>query len=97
MALVEGARAAEDVVGGAIGAVEADADAGDAAIFDFARHRRIDQRAVGGEGDDQAGIRRMAGDVEDVRAEERLAAGERRRWGARRPRSDRSDEKLRRY
>ena len=72
---VESAWAAEDVVGGRIGPVEADADASNAALLDFARHSCIDERAVGGQGDDQVGIAGVAGDVKDVRPEEWLAAG----------------------
>ena len=69
-------RAAEDVVGGRIGAVEADADPANAALLDLARHVGVDERAVGGQGDDQAGVAGVAGDVKDVGPEERFAAGE---------------------
>jgi hypothetical protein len=74
--LVERAWPAEDVVGRGVRSVEADADPPHAALLDAPSHIRVDQRAVGGQGDDQPGIAGVAGDVEDVGSEERLAAGE---------------------
>ena len=74
--LVERARPAEDVVGGRVRAVEADADAADAALPDAPRHVGVDQRAVGRQRDNQARVGGVTGDVEDVGPEERLAAGE---------------------
>ncbi len=61
---------------GGVCAVEADADAGYAALFDLTGNLGVDQRAVGRQGYDEAGVGGMACDVEDVGAKKRFAAGE---------------------
>ena len=54
--------------------VEADADVAEARVADARGERRVDQRAVGRERDVQAQVLRARGDLEQVRAQQRLAA-----------------------
>ncbi|MNQ96354.1 hypothetical protein D3C85_1119540 [compost metagenome] len=68
-------EAAELVVGGA-DAVEADADIVEADVGDAANVGRIDQRAVAGQADVEAHLLGATADVVDVRAQQRLAAGQ---------------------
>jgi hypothetical protein len=72
--LVKRACPAKGIVGGGVGTIKADADPPNPGVFDLARHVGVDQRAIGGQGDDQPGVAGVAGDVEDVGAKERLTA-----------------------
>ena len=73
---VERALAAENVVRGRIGAVEADAHAADARGLDPPRDIGIDQRGVRRQRDDQPAVGGVGGNVVDVGPEQRLAARE---------------------
>jgi hypothetical protein len=79
---VEGAlHAAELVVRGAE-AVEADADVVVADGADAVEHGRVDQRAVGGQRGEEAHLLRARRDLENVRPQQRLAAGKDQRRNA---------------
>ncbi len=72
--LVKGARSPKDIVCLPIGAVKADADAADTGFLNLRRYPAIDKRAVCRQGDDQAGMAGVGGDVENVGPEEWFAA-----------------------
>jgi hypothetical protein len=73
---VEGAFLAAEAVVGLADAVEADADVVESRLGDAVDVGFVDQRAVGRQADVEAHGLGAAGDVEDVRPQQRLAAGE---------------------
>jgi len=61
-------------VRGGLGAVQAQAHTADTSLFDRLRQHPVNQRAVRGQRHDQPTISGVAGDPQDVRAKQRLAA-----------------------
>ena len=67
---------AEGIVSGSVGAVEADRNAADAGIDDHARNIFGHERTVGGQGDAQPFVGRVASELENIGTVERFSAAQ---------------------